>query len=63
MRYRSGIFRSSKCKSNANEVNHAVLAVGYGREKLKDKEGFINYYIVKNSWSEDFGEKGYFKIE
>ena len=39
------------------KINHAVLAVGYGEE---DGKGF---YKVKNSWSDKWGEDGYFRIK
>lgn len=55
--YKSGIYSSLKCKSSKTAVNHAVLVVGYGT-KLTTK-----YWIAKNSWSEYWGEDGYFKIK
>ncbi len=39
------------------DVNHAVVATGYG------VENGVKYWNVKNSWSTDWGELGYFKIE
>ena len=55
--YKSGVYTSDTCKNTQKDVNHAVLAVGFGHEKGMD------YWLVKNSWGTTFGMDGYFKIE
>uniref|UniRef100_A0A6G1S5N3 Cathepsin L n=1 Tax=Aceria tosichella TaxID=561515 RepID=A0A6G1S5N3_9ACAR len=52
--YKSGIFDGRQCNG---DFDHAVLVVGYGTDpKLGD------YWILKNSWSEKWGEAGYMRI-
>ena len=53
--YSSGIFYDIEC-TKGYDINHAVVAVGYGR-----KNG-IDYYLLRNSWDTDWGENGYFRI-
>ncbi|CAH2326794.1 cathepsin K [Pelobates cultripes] len=49
--YTKGIYYDAQC--DAEEINHAVLVVGYGVQKSS------KYWIVKNSWGEEWGNKGY----
>nr|CAX72146.1 cathepsin L, a [Schistosoma japonicum] len=52
--YKSGVFESNDCKHA--DINHGVLVVGYGNEHGKD------YWLIKNSWGDLWGSKGYFKL-
>lgn len=58
MHYAGGVYTSETCKKGPDDVNHAVLVVGYGTD-----ENNVDYWIIKNSWGPDWGEDGYFRME
>ncbi|GAV67978.1 Peptidase_C1 domain-containing protein/Granulin domain-containing protein/Inhibitor_I29 domain-containing protein [Cephalotus follicularis] len=53
--YTSGIY-DGDCSDDPNDIDHAVLIVGYGSEDSED------YWIVKNSWGTSWGMSGYFYL-
>jgi len=54
--YASGVYDEPNCKNDVSDLDHSVLAVGYGTENGSD------YWIVKNSWSTHWGDAGYIKM-
>jgi cathepsin C len=64
-----GIFKSEAKKIEGKlekgvkpweSTNHAVIAVGWGVEYVNDEP--VKYWILKNSWGNSWGEKGYFRM-
>jgi len=65
MYYKSGVYRSvpEKIHQEWEQVDHAVLLVGYGVDKLKTEKKSHKYWTMQNSWGTDWGEDGYFRME
>ena len=51
--YAGGVFGYDDCGS---DIDHAVLLVGYGTDAGAD------YWTIKNSWGDSWGENGYIRI-
>lgn len=51
--YRSGVF---ECQSKDAIIDHAVVLLGYGKEEAG------TYWLIKNSWGEDWGINGMMKL-
>ncbi|XP_054165837.1 procathepsin L-like [Oppia nitens] len=56
--YKGGITDDPNCKSDLITVDHCVLVVGYGTD-TKTKQ---NYWLVKSSSGENWGEDGYVRM-
>lgn len=54
--YSGGIFDNTRCGTN---LDHATNVVGWGIEAFSG----VEYWIMRNSWGDTWGEKGYMKLE
>lgn len=65
LQYTSGILDDPACCSGQAQLRglclqHAVVVVGYGTENSSD--GPLPYWVVRNSWSEAWGDAGYIRF-
>ena len=58
MFYKSGVLSIANCPTRRQDMDHAMVAVGYGYDNALK----TSYWIVKNSWGEKWGENGYFRL-
>merc|ERR1740123_1171009 len=58
MYYKNGVYKSgpNTIHQEWEQVDHAVLLVGYGLEKSQA------YWTLQNSWGNDWGESGFFRM-
>jgi cathepsin F len=54
--YRGGIANPSDLVCNPKRLDHGVAIVAFGVEKG------TKYWVIKNSWGETWGEKGYYRV-
>jgi len=55
--YKSGVYDDHNCCQKG--VDHAVLLVGYGRDKKTNED----YWILQNSWGTSWGENGFIRLK
>ncbi|OQV22551.1 putative Digestive cysteine proteinase 2 [Hypsibius exemplaris] len=56
--YTGGVFDDTSCNNTFVDLNHALLAVGYGTT-----EDGVDYWIIKNSYGTDWGDQGYLYLK
>lgn len=55
--YAGGIYDAKDCLSDGDEVNHAVVVVGFGETEAGEK-----FWVIRNTWGTMWGEDGYMRI-
>ncbi|CAI5709093.1 unnamed protein product [Peronospora destructor] len=55
--YAGGIYDARDCLSDGDEVNHAVVVVGFGQSDTGEQ-----FWRIRNTWGTMWGEDGYMRI-
>ena len=56
--YTGGVFQANNCVTSDENNNHAMVVVGYGYDATLK----LDYWKLRNSWGEEWGEDGYIRI-
>ena len=56
MQYKSGVYDDVSCGTG---LNHAVTLIGYGTDSTTSQ----NFYLVRNSWGDKWGEAGNIRMD
>ena len=58
MFYKSGVLKVKNCPTRRQDMDHAMVVVGYGYDNAVQTP----YWIIKNSWGTRWGENGYLRL-
>jgi len=56
--YSSGVYLEAKCMWRPDQLDHSMMLVGYGTDPVTG----LDYWLIKNSWSIHWGDRGYVKV-
>nr|XP_027214003.1 cathepsin L-like isoform X2 [Penaeus vannamei] len=60
--YVGGVSHPLKFLCNPKSLDHGMLIVGYGVHTYPVFKKTLPFWIVKNSWGEEWGEQGYYRV-
>ncbi|XP_073996147.1 cathepsin F-like isoform X3 [Rhodnius prolixus] len=60
--YMGGVSHPLKFLCSPNNLDHAVLIVGYGVHRTRFTHKNLPYWLIKNSWGTRWGNKGYYML-
>jgi cathepsin L len=55
--YSGGVYNDPSCSYKSADLDHSMVAVGYGTDEYGQ-----DFWIIKNSWSDAWGDNGYIKV-